>query len=642
MRIRISTPLAWLTLAMLCFPASAIAGGIEFPGDGTRGLGRGGAIMTRPDDPFIMARNPALLSDLWGSQLYINTQIGMPHNCSQLTGGWGWGYEGNTNSVVSTGKGEPPLYSKAEEGSKGGTSEAEMFDLSPSVLPYYGEPYPEICYDAGATLVPNVILSTKINDKIGVGIGFMPPELYQNSAMNGRDGIVDTPLGARPSPMRYIEPVYQDPTYFGLLGAIGYRVLPWLRVGAGFRWTMIMVNAAVFVNYASDTDPMKDARFDAYGQDLFIPGFTTSIHAVPVDSLDVAVGFRWDDSVRMNDMKVDATSAPFSYYAVEEALMVYQDPDGVLSTLEGYPRTVRENNPGSLTAPPITVPQLSFGIRFADRIRPRPKSYVGLDKAKDPVRDPMADEYWDIEFNAVYYFTSVYDTQSLITTGEQIIDWAVINAAADGSAQDPVTGSFSGGVCLEKDSEGNCIKTGQYRQYPRDYKGKDQFSLRLGGDYNAIPSMLALRLGASYETRGQEPGYVRPSWSMPFERLGLHGGLTWRIDGRTDVSIGYAHFFQETIKLGLNTTQSGGEFPNAGTRLFKIDPETGDTISDEEFSRKYNIVSESEQDGIAMIPIHSGNYQKTAKGEPWGRYYANAGTHKSGLDVVSVSIMRHF
>ncbi len=636
MRIRLSTSLAWLTLVLLCFPDSAIAGGTQFPGDGTRGLGRGGAIMARPDDPYVMARNPALLSDLWGSQLYINTLIGMPHNCSQLSGGWGWGYEAGVESVVSTGEGEPPLYAGAEEGSRGGTSEEDMVDLSPSALRYWGEPYPEICYSQGATLIPSVILSTKINEEIGVGIGFMPPELYQNNGMGGRDGIIDTPYGKRPNPLRYIEPSVQDVTYFGLLGAIGYRVLPWLRLGAGFRWTMVMVDTQVFANYGSYVDPMRDVRTDAYGQDLFIPGFTTSIHVTPFDFLDLAVGFRWEDHVRMDNLKMDMRTGSLSYYGVEDELLLYQDAAGNIATLPGYGTVLTPNKPGSITAEPPTVPQLSFGIRIADRIRPRPKQYVGLDKAKDPVHDPMADENWDIELDAVYYFTSEFKTQAAITEGKMVFDWLTVRTLPDGSEQ-RTPGSFAAGVCLERNSDGTCAKA---RQVPRDYMGKDQLSLRLGGDYNPIPNVLALRLGVSYETRGQDPEYVRPTWSMPFERLGLHGGITWRIDGRTDISFGYGHFFQETIKLAINDTEMGTDFPGR----FRVDPATGDPLSPEEVDRKYHVVPASEADGTAMIPIHSGQYTSDSGDEnpKWGKYYANAGTHKSGLDVFSISIMRHF
>jgi len=609
---------------------------MEYTGDGTRGLGRGGAIMTRPDDPYVMIRNPALLADLWGSQLYINTIVGLPGSCSQLTGGWGWGYEGN-DSVISMGEGEPPLYSEANEGSQGGALQGERFNLSPSATPYMGEPYPEICYSGGAVLVPSVILSTRLSDALGIGIGFVPPELAQGNQMGGSDGIIETANGKRPNPMRYLDPAYQDGmTFFSFLGAIGYRLLPWLRVGAGFRWTGVMANVEAWSVGGAATDPSLDVRAKLWGHDLFIPGFTTSVHAVPVDSLDLALGFRWDDAVQMNRAKADITASPFSFYSTQDDVFVYEDANGVLSTPEGNIRGATHNVPGVAYGVPITPPQLSFGIRYADRRRPRPDSYSGLQLARDPIRDPMADENWDIEFNAVYYFTSVLDRQVFVTNG--IIRSAQQSYTFDMESDDGIElidGTFPAGVCIEEDSEGECIKA---EQSPIELRGKDQISLRLGGDYNIIPNTLATRLGVSYETRGQNPSYVHPSWTMPFERLGIHVGATWRIDGRTDLSIGYAHFFQETIRLSMSE-KPGTWFDRAFT-YERYEDGTIRNLSKAETDEKYHVVSKDDADGVAQAPIFSHDqYLKT--GEPW-IYAANAGTHEFSLDVVSISLMRHF
>jgi hypothetical protein len=633
MRIRISTSLAWLTFVLMCFPIKAFAGGAEFPGEGTRGLGRGGAIMTRPDDPYIMARNPALLADLWGSQLYINTLIGMPNSCVQPTGGWGWGYE--TDQVISTGKGEPGLYSKAQEGSMGGPSKGEMVNSQP----YIGEPYPKICYSEGATLIPSVILTTHLNDKIGIGIGFMPPELSQQNGFGETNGVVNTKYGPRPSPMRYLEPDYQDNTYFGLLGAIGYRVLPWLRIGAGFRWTMIMDNTRVYQNRGNGADPALDMRADFYSQDLFIPGMTASIQIVPIDSLDIAAGFRWDDHLRMNDGKIDLNSGPYSYYSNAHDIYLYKKPGATeAKPIDSVTHEILYNYPGSITVEPITPMQISGGIRYADRIRPRPDKYVGLLKAKDPIHDPMADENWDIELDAVLYMNADNVGQGFVTDSSIPAPYKVESATGQNGNYNVSLnpGTFPGGMCIP--NEKNCKK---YIAAPRDIHGWDQISLRLGGDYNVLPNVLALRLGVSYESRGQDPEFVRPTFTMPFERVGIHGGATWRVDGRTDISIGYAHFFQETISLAVNTSQSGeGAVGSGFPASFAIGP-NGTTLTQDEINKKYHVVPEDKADGKARIPIYAGTYEKNP-GQPPGKYFANAGTFKFALDVVSISIMRHF
>jgi len=638
MKIRFCVFLIWVLLIWFGLPAIGLAGGTEHAGEGTRGLGRGGANMTRPDDPYVMARNPAVLADMWGSMLYINTTIAVPDQCTQLSGFWGFGIESRKDSVISMGDGTAPLYAGAEEGMVGGPSQGEQFNLSPSATPYYGEPYPEICYSGGALLTPAVALSTRLSDRLGVGLGFLPPERAQGVSRGNSDGTLDTPYGRRPNPLRYPNS-YQNVTYFSLLGAIGYKVLPWLRLGGGFRWTMINADSRAWSNGGSAADPELTVSADFYGQDLFIPGFTASVHVVPIDSLDIAVGYRWDDRVRIENAKVDINSSPFSFVTNEGDVFRYQTADGEIGYIGGPNSFTAYNEAVSLEGIPPAVPQLSFGIRYADRIRPRPEEYSGLLFAKDPVRDPMADEYWDIEFNMIYYFTSEYDHQAVRT--DKQLEYKTRSTEViprpDGSIESAeFPANFLTGTCLEEDDQGECIT---YELNPFDFGGKDQFSLRLGGDVNVIPDKLAFRLGVSYETRGQNPDYLRASWTLPFERLGLHTGVTWRIDGRTDFSIGYAHFFQETIELAMNL-ENGGDIPDTFKYLYDENGNIVRELTEEELRNKYNIIPESEADGVTRSYIYSGVLRSTT-GQEW-KYAAGAGAYKFNLDVVSISLMRHF
>jgi hypothetical protein len=82
---------------------------------------------------------------------------------------------------------------------------------------------------------------------------------------------------------------------------------------------------------------------------------------------------------------------------------------------------------------------------------------------------------------------------------------------------------------------------------PQPHNWEDQLSLRLGGDYNLMPGFLAIRLGASFETRGVNPAYQGLDF-YPAMRIGAHLGGTLRL-GAFDVSLAYAHLFQETIEV---------------------------------------------------------------------------------------------
>jgi hypothetical protein len=106
---------------------------------------------------------------------------------------------------------------------------------------------------------------------------------------------------------------------------------------------------------------------------------------------------------------------------------------------------------------------------------------------------------------------------------------------------------------------------------------------------------------------------------MNFMRVGLHAGLTVRIETNTDLSLGYAHFFYEVLEIQLNPDPEG-KLPFSYT------------LTDEKKSM-YRI-KEGELDGTARVYIEAGD-------EP-GRYFANAGTYRYNLDVVGLSLAHHF
>ena len=56
-------------------PSFVQAGGREFAGGGTRGLGRGGASFLRADDPYVLVLNPALLADLPDDMALISVHL---------------------------------------------------------------------------------------------------------------------------------------------------------------------------------------------------------------------------------------------------------------------------------------------------------------------------------------------------------------------------------------------------------------------------------------------------------------------------------------------------------------------------------------------------------------------------------------
>ena len=194
-------------------PRTAHAGGTEFPADGTRGLGRGGARAARADDPTIMTRNPAALALLWDDQAILGAHLLLTDACMQPTGAYGWGLKGN--SALELGQG--PVYPQAQPGDK---------SLAGQPLQGFAdEPYGRVCFRGAAPFLPTAALSMKLSDDLGVGLGFFPPDVATLSQWGNRDGTIDTPNGKRPNPLRYYRS-YQGASYFSLLAAAGYRLAP--------------------------------------------------------------------------------------------------------------------------------------------------------------------------------------------------------------------------------------------------------------------------------------------------------------------------------------------------------------------------------------------------------------------------------
>ena len=586
-------------LALLCLapavvvmlPCPAAAGGNEFPGAGTRNLGRGATGLTRADDPTVMARNPALLADLWENMGYTGLNILLPDSCFQATGSPRWGSAPNDNADFGSGQ----VLVSAPPGST--TPDGEP-------LPnYLDEPYPNVCYTGPIPRLPTLALGVKLAPNLGVGLGFFPPDIAALPQWGNRDGTVTLPDGTkRPSPSRWFR-AHLNTSYFNALGAVGWRPTNWLAVGLGFQWQALAYNATQF----SRTDRVRaastDVRTDVSGRDLFIPGVIGSVQLTPMDNLDIAVSFKWSDRVR-SVAKLDIITGNFG----AGKPFAYIDDEGMMRSSSAPVPNRTDNRIGDVDAPPVWVPQLSFGIRYADRLTPR----VPMDKwtavhkaAGRHVEDHMATERWDIEFDAVAYFNGANNSSKFTNSGEQV---QLQSVAGDGSAILP--SDVFVGTCV-----GGAQTTDCKREIPTYFHGKTQLSLRVGGDYNVMPGRLAVRAGFTYETNGQDPAYINITNYM-LGRTGIHVGATLRVADKTDISIGYVHFIQKDVNLLPNP-----ESPVPQSVM--MDP------------KKYHLVTGA-NDGIAKFAIPDSATVDE------GPLFANAGSYYYHLDVVAIALAQHF
>ena len=454
--------LASLALAMVLVPGRASANGFELPGASTRALGRGDAFVARSDEPTTLLYDPANLADLGGVQLNLNVNNLITHSCATLTGAY------------------------------------------PD-----GTPYPKVCNSGTFAPVPQIAVSWRVTDKVGLGIGIFAPVSPGFSQKFGSSekgdippGLIDVDVNGmterRAAPTRY-QLIEEDLIVLHPTIGIGVALNDRVRVGFAFSSTIVLNKFTTAVAAFGGTDPRNDIVSKINVHDWFVPGITMSIHAVPIDSLDVVAAFIWRDKIRG---KGDISLWPLAYRNVGSGM-------SGMNMNEGF----QKFSGARLTA---GYPwRLSFGLRYASRIVPRIKDRAAAEKASGKVEDQMKNERWDIEGDIVY-------------SGTSEVDAFVVR---------PPAGMVS--------VDGIPIPLPEELTIPHQWR--NELSVRVGGDWNVLPGRFTMRAGFSFEN-GAAPKSLTNLDFQPFRRYGIHAGGTLRIK-RTDLSLAYAFFRNENVDL---------------------------------------------------------------------------------------------
>ncbi len=468
----------------------AHAGGLEFPAAGTRALGRGGAFLARPDTPMALLYNPANLASTPGIQLSLQSHLTFYSACFDRAGTYEQ-YDGQ------------PENDHRSDFTWGATGTPGAFGVD---IP--AGDLPEVCNSGPPGPVPELIFTWRVHRKVGIGIGLLAPAAVGHTVW-GED--FEHPTNGRtyrgtvnglPAPTRYGLIEEQLIIAFPTIG-FGAQVAPWARIGASFGWGFGIFSFENITRATRGEDFSGDVHTQLDAVDPFIPRVTASAQFTPHDNLDIALSFTWTDTVR-----ADADLVLQSGYYRDEVLDTLdlsrdQLPDGV--------------DPGVLEAPQPW--QIGFGIRYADRIRPRLDDPDAESALSGQVEDSMSNERWDLEFNFIYEANSRVDQFGVTLP---------VNPATD-------NGSWS----IEADQ-------GLTASLPPDlaipHNWRDSYSMRLGGDFNIIPGTFSIRAGVSFEGKGVTDGYEQLDF-FPLMRLGGGLGATLRF-GRFDLSLSYA-FIQQ-------------------------------------------------------------------------------------------------
>ncbi len=435
-----------------------------FPDNGTEPMSRGGAWVARASNPLATFYNPAGLAGQ-KSGVLLDTNIVVNKICFQRSG----------------------------PGSK--------LDVPPN-----GVGYSEVCNSNSGSLQPLPALAAvlRVTDRLGIGLSIAPPSVYGTltypetvTTKNGFGANVALPAG-----QRYILLEQGGIALNTTLGA-GYEVLDNLRIGAGFIWGLAkykVANANMSVSPArqadgSYRDPVTgDVRADFDVADWFIPGVTVGVLYSPIDRIDVGANV-----------------------IAQEAF----DGHGDLTLKANY-----WTNNGISSNPAVTKSsdvQKGLGhFRVANPL----EAHLGgryhhpRSELKKKVRDPFADDVFDVEVDLSYTRNSAYERAMLRFPKDPVIQ---------------VQGTP--GIVPENND------------FEFRVKG-DTVGLRVGGEYVVLPAQLAVRAGGWYEPNVSNDQYANVAF-LASQRIGVALGGAYRI-GPVDVEAGYMHVFFKPVDNGGN------------------------------------------------------------------------------------------
>ncbi|MEZ4248383.1 MAG: hypothetical protein R3B99_09105 [Polyangiales bacterium] len=560
---RLGLALAAVSSLLAFAPTPAHAGGLEFAGPGTTALGRGGAAYARPGDPMALWYNPANLADLQGIQLSLQTHLVMYEACHRREGTYG--------SYSGVAANDPTTMTELERFNTGIAADPGERSAFEGMVPD-GE-LPNVCNSAPPGIVPELVLSWRAHKRVGIGIGFVAPAapshvVYGETTRIGDQRYVGTVNGL-PSPTRYNLIEQQLLAGWPTVG-VGVNVHKRFRIGGAFGFGFALAEFDSIVRAIRGEEFAGDVRAQLSMKDMFVPRITVSAHAVPHDNLDVSFTFSWTDDVRAS---------------------------GDVTLTSGYYRAERLERL-RISGATLDVPQpwqMALGIRYADRIVPRPESADEVAQLSRRVEDPMSNERFDVEVNVVYERNSNVDQYS-VSMGNCAEDRYV----AEDLGGSPLTSSNCGGMtasgaipfAIEADA---FLSANLPENLVIPHNWKDSLSIRVGGDYNIMPGLAAIRLGFSFETKGIEDGFEQLDF-LPFMRFGAHVGLTMRL-GMFDVSLAYAHIHQFNTTVSLN--DAGLKQINAEERLAELSPDPDDRplagpgtiINGGRFTSNFDVVS---------------------------------------------------
>jgi long-chain fatty acid transport protein len=371
--------------------------------------------------------------------------------------------------------------------------------------------YPKVCAEDTPFPNPQLGFTWRLNDRLS--LGFLP--LMAPSAV----GSSKWPefYGDKPSPQRYMLIDSNVVLITPSIGA-GYEVADGLRIGASFQWGIAakihFSNASAALNSDNANPADNDVRAQVDAKQIFIPGFTLGALYSPMDELDIAAWYRWSAPI---DAKGDLTT-----YANYFTPQVVKGNVGNVYVSDTSQSDCGSGNP-KITVCGADKANIKVNIPMEAKLGARYHKPRAAGARKSHLRDPLSQDMFDVELDLTWANNSALDNVQV-----RFPD------AGGGIGAIPINGTPNGVVPPNAD-------------VPHQYK--DVFGVRFGGDYNVVADKLALRAGAFFETRAQDPQYQNIDF-MGAQRVGVSLGGTYRLrlgegdkKSALEFMLGYGHVF---------------------------------------------------------------------------------------------------
>jgi len=471
---KLSSSAAALALLSVTTTASA-SNAFEVPDHGVEQFGRGGAWVARASDPMAAWFNPAALA---------TQKSGVSLGVSLL-----W-------TKTCFGRENPD------------GSPKQVTDGSATRV------YPETCNENSGTPFPNPSLAGayRINDKLAIGLAVLGPHAAGDAewpdVVDGTDQRGN--YAPTPAPTRYMLLKKHGLVVHPAL-SVAYSVTPELHFGAGFVWGIASFEFKTITGSLGQTQEgwTHDIVAEMKAKDMFVPGFILGGLWEAHRRIDVGAWFRWSDAIKASG---DALLSG-EYY---DNKGLAQDPSRYCDLGSSIGPQNCTQTPSGETKMRLNQPiEAKLGVRYH---HPRSDVTPPTTSQGHRVRDPIAEDLFDIEVDLTYARNSVVDSLEIRFPPNIAIPWL---AGADVPINADVPHHF-----------------------------KDVYGVRIGGDFVVLPNQLAVRAGGFFETRGQDPAFANIDF-VPAQRFGLTAGATYRV-GPVDINIAGGHVFGSKIDNGGN------------------------------------------------------------------------------------------